>query len=271
MSSIITGRNHERRRDSSSAHEEYPLQPMQQESDDDVSAEALDLPSPNEPHITQPPGADNSASSIENLAHAQRQESPRGQEMYNISLQSFRPVSSDVLGPENAVVSVSTATSQSSPKNISAWSFGLRCWRDGWIADGFGYAIAALSLMAICIILRVQLNKPLPEWPYGITINALIAIFTVVLKAGVALPLSEGWSVGAVTFQLHLLLTWYLAISQSKWQAFQSSPRLLIDLEDFDSASRGPWGPAQFLFKIDKTRSTHSWRKFSKLPLTIFF
>lgn len=191
MSSMITGANHERRLDASSAHEEYPLQPMQQEGDDDdddVSAEDFDPHSPNEHQ-----GADNTASSAENLGHLERQESSRDQEMSNMSLRSLRSVSSNALDPGNAVLSASNATSQSTLKNVSAWSFCLRFWRYGWNAEGFGCAIAALSLMAICIILRVHANKPLPGWPYGITINALIAIFTVVLKVGVVLPLSEGW------------------------------------------------------------------------------
>ena len=165
---------------------------MWQESDDDISsAEALDPPLSNEMHMTQPQGADNTAPSGVNLWYPQRQECPSGEEMNNISPQSPRPVSSVALGPENAVVSASTATSQSSPKNVSVWSFCLQFLRYGWIADGFSCAIAALSLIAICIVLRVHANKPLPEWPYGITINALIAILTVVLKACVALPLSE--------------------------------------------------------------------------------
>lgn len=200
MSSIITGPNHERRRDSSSAHEEFSPQPIRQQSGDDVSADELDPLSPNEPHITQPQSAGYTASSVKNLRHAQVQESPSDQEMDNISLQPLHPVSSNALGPENAIVSASTATSQTSPKSKSAWSFCLRFLRYGWTADGLGCAIAALSLIAICIILRVHANKPLPEWPYGITINALIAIFTITLKAGVALPLSESWLIGLLLF-----------------------------------------------------------------------
>lgn len=177
---------------------------MQWESEDDVSTEDLDPPSPNEPYRTQPQSVHSNASGVEYLGHAQRRDSPSGQETYNMSPPSLNPVSSGALGPENAAVLASTATSQSSPKNVSAWSLCLRFLHYGWIADAFGCAIAAFSLMAICIILQVHANKPLPEWPYSITINALIAIFTVILKAGVALPLSEGCLIGAVAFELRL-------------------------------------------------------------------
>ena len=204
MMSIFTPPNHERRRDSPSTHEEYPLQPMQRENEDDVSTENLDPPSPNEPYRTQLQSVHSTASGVEHLGHAQRRDSPSGQQTYHMSPPPLNPVSSGALGPENAVVLASTATSQSSPKNVSAWSLCLRFFRYGWNADGFGCAIAALSLMAICIILQVHANKPLPEWPYGITINALIAIFTVILKAGVALPLSEGSLIGAVVFEMRL-------------------------------------------------------------------
>lgn len=35
-------------------------------------------------------------------------------------------------------------------------------------------------------------NKLLPLWPLNITVKALISAFVMLLKAGVALPISEG-------------------------------------------------------------------------------
>ena len=93
---------------------------MQQESDDDDSAEALDAPSPNEPRTTQPQGVENTALNVKNLGHAQIQKSPSGQKMYNMSLQFLRSVSSDALGPANTVGSTSSAASQDLLKKISA-------------------------------------------------------------------------------------------------------------------------------------------------------
>lgn len=201
---MSTPQNYAERQEFPSEHEAYPLQPMLQASEYDVSEEELESPLPNEPHLTRAQSVHSTASGVENLGYAQRPDNLSSRETYNMPLPSL-PVSTNASGPGNTVVSALTATSQPSPKKDSAWTSWLRFWRSGWTADGFGCAIAALALMAICIILRVHANNPLPEWPYSITINALIAIFTVVLKAGVALPLAEGWFIGTVTFESRLI------------------------------------------------------------------
>lgn len=111
-----------------------------------------------------------------------------------------------------------------------------RAWNYGWVAEILCCTLAIISLIAIVITLRLHQDKPLPQWPLGITINALIAIFGVLLKAGLIVPLSEG-------------------ISQLKWQWFQKQPRKLIDMDDFDVASRGAWGSFLFLFTTNARRS----------------
>lgn len=65
-------------------------------------------------------------------------------------------------------------------------------WNYGWTAEIFSCALAMVSLAAIIITLCLHDGKPLPKWPLGITINALIAILTVLMKAGLSIPLSEG-------------------------------------------------------------------------------
>lgn len=107
-------------------------------------------------------------------------------------------------------------------------------WTYGWVAETLSYLLAVLCLAATVILLRVSDRQPLPQWPMGITINALVSVFGVLLKAGLALPLSEG-------------------ISQLKWQWFSQQPRKLIDIEDFEAASRGPWGSFRFLFRFEPT------------------
>ncbi|KAI0876500.1 hypothetical protein GGS24DRAFT_488558 [Hypoxylon argillaceum] len=111
-----------------------------------------------------------------------------------------------------------------------------RAWNHGWVAEIFCCVLAISSLIAIIVTLRLYQDKPLPRWPLGITINALIAVLGVVMKAGLAVPLSEG-------------------ISELKWQWFEKHPRTLTDMEDFDTASRGAWGSFLFLFS---TRSKGS-------------
>ncbi|KAI0390152.1 hypothetical protein F5Y17DRAFT_83149 [Xylariaceae sp. FL0594] len=104
-----------------------------------------------------------------------------------------------------------------------------RMWYYGWVAESLGCSLAVLALIATVITLRLHEDKTLPEWPFSISINSLIAIFGVLLKAGATVALSEG-------------------ISQLKWQWFEAGQRSLIDLDGFDAASRGPWGSFLLLF-----------------------
>ncbi|KAI1131599.1 hypothetical protein F5Y10DRAFT_233169 [Nemania abortiva] len=103
-----------------------------------------------------------------------------------------------------------------------------RAWYYGWVAESFGCCFAVIALGAMVITLRLHDNKPLATWPFSISINAFIAVFGVILKAGLTVPLSEG-------------------ISQLKWKWFEKRRRKLIDLNEFDAASRGPWGSFLFL------------------------
>ncbi|KAH8163858.1 hypothetical protein CIB48_g4384 [Xylaria polymorpha] len=100
-----------------------------------------------------------------------------------------------------------------------------RLWHNKWGAEAYGAGLALLSLVAIISIITSYQDKTFPEWPAYITINALIGIFTILLKTGLGLLLSEG-------------------ISQLKWQWFRKQPRCLMDIDDFDDASRGALGEA---------------------------
>ncbi|KAI1734709.1 hypothetical protein F4680DRAFT_437615 [Xylaria scruposa] len=108
-----------------------------------------------------------------------------------------------------------------------------------WVAEVLSCSVAILSLLAIVIVTRSHEGQPLPSWPLGISINALVAIFATLLKVGLTVPLSEG-------------------ISQLKWQWFSEQPRSLLDMHEFDSASRGPWGSFLFLLRSDSP-SDNSW------------
>ncbi|KAI1342712.1 hypothetical protein F5Y15DRAFT_373733 [Xylariaceae sp. FL0016] len=65
-------------------------------------------------------------------------------------------------------------------------------------------------------------GKPQPQWPYDLSINTIVGFYAEVMKTTMVLVLGE-------------------CISQLKWSWFKR-PRPLDHLEDYDSASRGPWG-----------------------------
>lgn len=71
-------------------------------------------------------------------------------------------------------------------------------------------------------------GKPLPQWPYRLSINTFIAAFSVLMKASSGLVLAEG-------------------ISHVKWTSLRT--RSLHDFKMHDEASRGPWGAANLLRK----------------------
>lgn len=88
-----------------------------------------------------------------------------------------------------------------------------------WIWEVLSILGATIALAAMIITLVLHQDKPLPKWPSAITINALIAVFSAILKACVVMPIAE-------------------SISQLKWLWFQKA-RPLRHFEQWDLASRG--------------------------------
>ncbi|ROV96076.1 hypothetical protein VPNG_09149 [Cytospora leucostoma] len=97
-----------------------------------------------------------------------------------------------------------------------------------WTMEILSCVIASLCLAAIIGILSMHQGLPLPQWPYHITINALISVFTAIFKMALMTPIAEG-------------------ISQFKW-LWYNRPRELADIERLDQASRGAWGSFLLLF-----------------------
>ena len=70
-----------------------------------------------------------------------------------------------------------------------------------WWIEFSACLIFVFALIAIIVTLRPHQNKPLPQWPYSISINSLISIYVVILKAAILLVTAEGLG----TFQLEKL------------------------------------------------------------------
>ncbi|KAF0315633.1 hypothetical protein GQ607_017120 [Colletotrichum asianum] len=87
----------------------------------------------------------------------------------------------------------------------------------------------------VIIIVFVSLNqKPVPNWPLGITLNSFLAFLTTWSKAAFMIPVS-------------------VAISQAQWAWFDqksTEPRPLYDLDVIDQASRGAWGSMILLWRF---------------------
>ena len=61
-----------------------------------------------------------------------------------------------------------------------------------WWAEILASLIMLLALMAIILILALHQNHTLPSWPFTITLNSLISIMVVVLKATMLAILASG-------------------------------------------------------------------------------
>ncbi|KAF1848787.1 uncharacterized protein K460DRAFT_275609 [Cucurbitaria berberidis CBS 394.84] len=118
---------------------------------------------------------------------------------------------------------------------------GTRCvhlwvplWRKSWTAETCSCIFAFLSLLGLIATLLAHQDKPLPKWPQLVSINSIVSLFSLLMRAGVGMALAEG-------------------ISQSKWQWFRKARRL-NDMERFDSASRGAWGSIMLLINLSPRR-----------------
>lgn len=99
-----------------------------------------------------------------------------------------------------------------------------------WIWEILSCVIAVASLAGIIVVLYMYDGKSMPDWPYGITLNAVISLLTTLMKAAMAFPITE-------------------ALSQLKWSWF-SRGNNLSDLALLDAASRGPFGAALVLLRF---------------------
>lgn len=99
-----------------------------------------------------------------------------------------------------------------------------------WWSELLSCVLFIGALVAIVVTVLPYTDEPLPQWRYGLSINTLVAIYAVILKAAVMFVVAEG-------------------ISQLKW-AWYHQHRPLKDLLTFDDASRGPWGALVLIWRL---------------------
>jgi len=135
--------------------------------------------------------------------------------------------SSQLTPPVNDLSTSHKPVQQLNPESSS----GFAQWRTKWITDWWGmelacWFLAALSLIGIVIALESHKNRPLPEWPLGITLNSLISILATMGQMAMMNPIVE-------------------AISQLKWLWFVRKERI-SGFQAFD----GTYVPHTILFLL---------------------
>jgi hypothetical protein len=99
-----------------------------------------------------------------------------------------------------------------------------------WLLELINWFIGAFSVAALVIILRHYDDSKIPHWKFGLTLNALISLLAGLTRSSLLIPT-------------------YQALGQLKWNWFWLEPKLMVDFELFDSASRGPLGSTFLLFR----------------------
>jgi hypothetical protein len=67
-----------------------------------------------------------------------------------------------------------------------------RMWSKSWTAETCSCMVSILSLAGLVTILLAHQEKPLPQWPQLVTINSIISLFSMVMRACVGVVLAEG-------------------------------------------------------------------------------
>ncbi|CAG8380063.1 unnamed protein product [Penicillium salamii] len=117
--------------------------------------------------------------------------------------------------------------SKETPRNRKG--FNARCL-DTWLVETIAVLFSVACFLAICGILIAYNGKPRPDLRYGMSLNAIISVLATGCKSSLLFTIGE-------------------ALGQLKWVWFRGKARPLVQLQTFDSASRGPFGSIVLLFQ----------------------
>jgi hypothetical protein len=67
-----------------------------------------------------------------------------------------------------------------------------RSWKKNWTVETFSFIFSILTLAGLVVTLVAHQGKPLPDWPQLITINSVISLFSLLMRTGISVVLTEG-------------------------------------------------------------------------------
>ncbi|KAJ5547982.1 hypothetical protein N7513_005216 [Penicillium frequentans] len=122
--------------------------------------------------------------------------------------------------PQNATRT--KARPLSSAEQVFLQSQAQPFWASSWTLEILSCLTSIVFFIAIIVVLWYYDGRSMPDWPYGITLNALVSVLSMVMKASMAFIVAE-------------------ALAQLKWSWFRGGNKL-SDLPLLDAGSRGAMG-----------------------------
>lgn len=165
--------------------------------------------------------------------------------MLQPSSPQFRSRADQVLGSRNKQETQRpTSSFQNKARKFQIGAVYTKWVTDWWCLELFSCIIAALAVFSIALTLAIHNNRSLPNWPFSITINTLLSVFSQIGQMATLLPIAE-------------------CMGQLKWHFFTARKRPLTQMQDFDSASRGgPVGNIRLLWGLKFRLDTHTLLRF---------
>lgn len=148
---------------------------------------------------------------------------------------AFSPSTTSLLPtPSPAVSSAATGCQFNSSgdgpgSSLAAQSGSTPCWKSWKWEMGACALVLAVPLIMVATIFPHR-DQPIPQWPFRISINALLSIYALVFKSAIAYIVTS-------------------CVGQLQWSWFSSGSRPLSDVVLFDGAGRGPWGLLAMLWE----------------------
>lgn len=85
-------------------------------------------------------------------------------------------------------------TSRASERPDRATSLSWLAICKMWTTELLACLVALLAFTAIVMTLAIHDGQTLPDWPFDISVNALVSIFAVILKGAMMIPVAQGMS-----------------------------------------------------------------------------
>ena len=138
--------------------------------------------------------------------------------------------SSGAVSPANNSGNAQSSVPKARHTDISKWKRHLEWW-----PELSGALLSVLVLIVIVIFLARIDGSKLEDWHLAWQIKppTIVSILVTLCRIALAFFIAEG-------------------LGQLKWVFFEQRPHRLSEFEDFDEATRGPWGAICFIWKINR-------------------